>query len=88
MTVRPDEPTEYLLGRIEQALATDDRTGELELDVRIAAGRIFLTGTVATVERRDAVQAVVGDVAPDFEIVNELSLIPEAGPGPAESLPS
>jgi hypothetical protein len=86
--VTPAEPTEYLLGRIEQALATDDRTGELELDVRIAAGRIFLTGTVATAERRAAVQDVVGDVAPDLEIVNELSLTPEAEPGPAESLPS
>jgi osmotically-inducible protein OsmY len=82
-----EEPLEYLLGRIQQALATDDRTGELELDVRIAAGRIFLTGTVATAERRDAVQAVVREVAPDLEIVNELSLVPAAEPGPAESLP-
>jgi hypothetical protein len=82
-----DEPTEYLLGRIQQALATDDRTGELELDVRIAAGRIFLTGTVATAERRDAVQVVVREVAPDLEIFNELSLAPAAEPGPAESLP-
>ncbi|HEV3475678.1 MAG TPA: BON domain-containing protein [Actinomycetota bacterium] len=88
MSKTAEEPQEYLLGRIQQALATDDRTGELELDVRIAGGRIFLTGTVATAERRDAVQVVVREVAPDLEVVNELSLPPAGAPGAEEDLPS
>lgn len=73
-----------MVGRIQRALATDTRTGELELDVRIAGGRVFLTGAVATSERREAVERVVREVAPDLEVHNELSVTEEQGPGPAE----
>lgn len=82
-----DEAPEYLIGRIHQALATDHRTGELELDVRLAGGRIFLTGGVATDERRGAVEEVVREVAPDMEVVNELTVTDEAPPGEGERLP-
>ncbi|MGH2676187.1 MAG: BON domain-containing protein [Actinomycetota bacterium] len=73
-----------MVGRIQRALATDTRTGELELDARIAGGRVFLTGAVATPERREAVERVVREVAPDLEVHNELSVTEEQGPGPAE----
>jgi osmotically-inducible protein OsmY len=81
-----DQP-EYLIGRIHQALATDPRTGELELDVRIAGGRIFLTGAVATDERRAAVEEVVREIAPGQDVANELTVIVETEPGPEEPLP-
>jgi osmotically-inducible protein OsmY len=81
-----DQP-EYLIGRIQQALATDPRTGELELDVRIAGGRIFLTGAVATEERRTAVEAVVREIAPGQDVANELTVTVETEPGPEEPLP-
>jgi len=81
------QPAEYLIGHIQQALATDPRSGELELDVRIAGGRIFLTGAVATRERRAAVETVVREVAPDVDVANELTVTVETGPGPEESLP-
>ena len=80
-----DQP-EYLIGHIQQALATDPRTGELELDVRIAGGRIFLTGAVATEERCRAVEAVVREVAPDLDVANELTVTVETEPGPEEAL--
>lgn len=81
-----DQP-EYLIGHIQEALATDPRTGELELDVRIAGGRVFLTGGVATEERRKAVEDVVRDVVPDLDVANELSVTVETEPGPEEPLP-
>ncbi len=81
------EPPEYLIGHIQQALATDPRTGELELDVRIAGGRIFLTGVVATSERRGAVETVVREIAPDLDVANELTVSEETEPGPEEALP-
>lgn len=81
-----DEQPEYQVGRIQQALATDPRTGELELDVRIASGRVFLTGAVATAERRQAVEEVVRELAPDLEVHNELSVTEEQPPGPSERL--
>lgn len=87
MSTQAADPPEYLIGHIQQALATDSRTGELELDVRIAGGRIFLTGAVASKERCSAVEAVVREVAPDLDIANELTVTIETEPGPEESLP-
>jgi osmotically-inducible protein OsmY len=78
------EEPEYLIGRIHQALAVDPRTGELELDVRIAGGQVFLTGSVATDERCRAVEEVVREVAPDLEVHNELTVTEEQPPGPPE----
>ena len=75
---------EYMVARIQDALATDPRTGELELDVRIAGGRVFLVGAVATAERRQAVERVVRDVVPDLDVVNQLSVTEGQQPGPSE----
>lgn len=82
-----DQAPEYLIARIQEALATDPRTGELELDVRLAGGRIFLAGAVATEERCRAVEEVVREVAPGHEVVNELTVAAEAEPGGGEQLP-
>ena len=82
-----NEQPEYVIGHIQQALATDPRTGELELDVRIAGGRIFLTGSVATKERCVAVEEVVREVAPGLDVANELTVTAaEIAPGPEEPL--
>lgn len=86
MTASDDAP-EYLIARIHKALATDGRTGELELDVHLAGGRIFLTGAVATQERCQVVEEVVREVAPDHDVVNELTVAGEAEPGGEERLP-
>ena len=85
-TQTPDVP-EYLIAHIQQALATDPRTGELELDVRIAGGRLFLTGAVATRERCSAVEEVVREVAPGLDVANQLTVSAETEPGPDEALP-
>lgn len=78
------EQPEYVVARIQQALATDPRTGELELDVRIAGGRVFLAGAVATSERREAVEQVVRETAPELDVHNELSVTEDLPPGPSE----
>jgi osmotically-inducible protein OsmY len=86
VTPAVDEAPEYLIARIQEALATDPRTGELELDVRMAGGRIFLTGTVSTVERCGAVEEVVRELAPGYQVSNELSCVEVSDPGPEENL--
>jgi osmotically-inducible protein OsmY len=85
--VRDPSAPEYLVARIRQALATDPRTGELELDIEVVGDRIYLTGTVATEERREAVEAVVREVAPDQEVSNGLGLPERPDAGPEEALP-
>jgi osmotically-inducible protein OsmY len=78
-----DQP-EYMVARIHKALAMDPRTGELELDIRIAGNQVFLSGSVATDERCRAVEEVVREVAPDLDVHNELSVTEEHPPGPPE----
>ncbi len=65
------EPEDYACERVREALAADERVGELGVQVRMAAGKVFLTGQVPTAERQAAVGAVAAAVLPDYEVHNE-----------------
>ena len=65
------EPEDYAVQRLREALATDDRVAEMGVQVRVVAGKVFLTGQVATDERREAVGVVATEVLPDYEVHNE-----------------
>jgi BON domain len=69
-----DEPKQYLIAHIREALAEDGRLNELNIDVTVAAGRIFLNGEVATTKRREAIDTVLAERFPDYEISNEVSV--------------
>jgi hypothetical protein len=63
----------YMVGHIQSALATDERTHLLDVKVSIRNDRLFLLGTVASEERRTAAEAVVRELLPDhMAIVNGL----------------
>ena len=72
------EPEDYACQRLREALAADARLGELGVQVRLVAGKVFLTGQVPTEERREAVGAVATDVLPDYEVHNETLVTPVA----------
>ena len=44
------EPEDYAVQRLRDALAADERVAEMGVHVRIAAGKVFLTGQVPTEE--------------------------------------
>jgi osmotically-inducible protein OsmY len=67
---RSDQPG-YLVQQVREALAHDPRVSELEIDVKIRGNRVFLKGSVATSERREAITEIVRVVLPDHEIKNE-----------------
>ena len=69
-----EEPTEYLAGRLQDALAHDPRVAALDVHVRVAGGAVYLTGTVPTPERQAAVEVVAREVAPDHEVHNQVTL--------------
>lgn len=75
------EPEDYAIERLRDALATDVRVAEMGLEVRIAAGKVFLTGQVPTEERRRAVGVVAGEVLPEYEVHNE-TVVTELGDQP------
>lgn len=74
MKLEQNSPPDYLVGHVEDALACDPRVNEQGLHVAIAAGKVFVTGTVSTRERLDGVGAVVAELLPDFELHNEATV--------------
>jgi predicted nucleotidyltransferase len=82
-----DEPDEYLIGRAQDALVRDPRTGELELDVAVDGDALVLSGAVATPERQAAVAEVVAKALPGREVRNLTSADGPAGAPFVEELP-
>ena len=76
-----NEPEDYAIQRIRDALAADERVAEMGVQVRIAAGKVFLTGQIPTEERQQAVGVVAGEILPEYEIHNE-TVVTELGDQP------
>ena len=82
-----EEPIEYRIQHIRDALAADPRVGELGIEIKVAGGRAHLMGIVPTDERRSAIEQVVASVAPDLEVSYELTVETLDAPGEMERLP-
>jgi osmotically-inducible protein OsmY len=80
MTTEP----EYLIGKIRNALATDPRVCKQDVDITIHEGRVHLAGYTSTEERRQHIAEVAAEVAADFEVVNEVTVIEVEGPSRPE----
>ena len=65
----------YLPEHLHEALLADARVGEQDLRVSADGHCIHVAGTVATEARRDAVVAVVAELAPGWEICNDVDVI-------------
>ncbi|HZS09181.1 MAG TPA: BON domain-containing protein [Blastocatellia bacterium] len=65
---------QYLIGKLQDALATDPRVNVMDLKIIICGGRLHLTGEIPTEERRAAVEQVIAEIVPDIEISNELTV--------------
>lgn len=66
---------QYLVGKLQHALATDRRVNMLDVKIMVCSGKIHLTGQVATEERRMAVAEVVRELLPGVEVRNELTVL-------------
>ncbi|HVH64902.1 MAG TPA: BON domain-containing protein [Candidatus Acidoferrum sp.] len=76
MTERPD----YLPERIREKLIHDPRVAEQDLKVDIREHRLMLAGHVATEQIRDRITEVAHEMLPDYEIVNETTVVSAAEP--------
>jgi osmotically-inducible protein OsmY len=76
----------YEQERIRQALATDPRVGELELSVDVVAGRVLVTGSVPSEKVRDAIDAVVKEVAPGVALDNRATVASTDEPSGEETI--
>lgn len=63
---------QYLVGKLQDVLATNPRVNLLDVNMNVCGGKIYLTGESLTEERRTAVATVVSEIAPDVEVRNEI----------------
>lgn len=77
-------PPEYVADHIVDALVADPRVQELGLRVSVRGGTVFVSGTVSTPARREAVPAVVHEVLPACEVRNDTVVVDLSAPPESE----
>jgi osmotically-inducible protein OsmY len=81
-----DEPAEYAAERVRQRLAEDARVNALGVEVSVRGRDVFLTGSVATPERRRAAAEVAARELPGRVIHNRLTVTDLSGARGAEEV--
>ena len=66
---------QYLVGKLEEALAVDDRVNALDIRITIAHGRVHLSGEVTTEARRTAVQQIAEEFLPHLDVRNDITVL-------------
>jgi osmotically-inducible protein OsmY len=81
-----NEPDEYVAGRIKDELTRDERTGAQDVKVLVSNRRVILKGEALSENHRELVSEVVRDLAPGFELDNQLRVPVLPGPEGAEEI--
>lgn len=81
-----NEPDEYVIEKLLRAFASDPRTSELGVEVKLAGETVLLSGVVATAERRGVLGEIARELLPDHEVQNDVVVEELSRPGEAEEL--
>lgn len=66
---------QYLVARLQEALARDERVSSLDIKVVLTGNKIHLLGEVPTEHRRNAADEIARAVVPGIVIRNELRVL-------------
>ena len=73
MSDAPSEiPSEYVVAHVVAALAEDDRTHELGIEVIVHEHEVRLSGCLSSASQRDHVLEVVALTAPECRLLDDL----------------
>jgi len=67
-----DDPPQYLVQQVKEALAADPQVASLDVRVRVVADEVYVQGEVATSERRAVVETVVTRLLPRHRVHNDV----------------
>ena len=76
----------YLPEHLHEALLADERVGEQDLRVWADEHCIHIAGSVATGARREAVVEVIHELAPGWDVCNEVELVDVDAPPDVEDV--
>jgi osmotically-inducible protein OsmY len=68
------EPDEYLVARLQDAFMRDERVAEPSITVTLVEDNVYLGGTVATRQRREALERIARELCPQRRIHNEVTV--------------
>ncbi|HEX4925211.1 MAG TPA: nucleotidyltransferase [Bdellovibrionales bacterium] len=68
------EPAIYVKGHIKDALAKDQRTGDLDLKIDVGSDQILLRGEVFSEVQKNAAEEICCQVAPGYSISNRITV--------------
>ncbi|NKQ57158.1 BON domain-containing protein [Amycolatopsis sp. K13G38] len=80
------EEIQYRVAHVRRALAEDPRTAELGVRVNVRADAVYLSGEVATEERRADLERVLREVAPEVTVHNDVRVADTREPARREEL--
>lgn len=81
----PRQP-EYTAARLRRALAEDERTAELGIQVDVRGEHVYLTGAVSSQRCKERLDAVLHERAPKLRLHNDVRVVEATEPGDAEVL--
>ena len=70
-----DMEYQYLVGKLQEAMARDARVNALDIRIVVTGGRVHLTGEVPTEERRAALTELAAQVLPGTPVRNEVTVM-------------
>ena len=79
-------PSRYLIEEVKTALARDPEVAELGVEVELVGNDVYLRGTVATEQRREAAGRIAIDRCPGRKVHNEIEVEELRDPGAVENL--
>ncbi|GAA4007611.1 hypothetical protein GCM10022247_32170 [Allokutzneria multivorans] len=83
----PDqEPPQYAVARLRRALAEDPRTAEQGVRVDLRGEQVYLSGDVASEERKHRLDEVVHDIAANLKVHNDVHVVEAQAPVGREEL--
>ncbi|MEU4806165.1 BON domain-containing protein [Actinosynnema sp. NPDC023587] len=77
---------QYLSARLRRALAEDPRTTELGVRVTVRGDNVLLSGDVACAGRREELEAVIHEIAPELTVLDDVRVVPAGEPEGREEL--
>lgn len=80
------DDTEYRLAHLRDRLA-DDEVGELGLRIELHGSSVTVRGTVATEQRRAAVERIVAEALAGLVVHTDITLADDSPPTGEEDLP-
>ena len=66
--------SDYDAEHIREALIHDERVNALDAQIHLSGNALVVTGNVPSEERRQAITAVIAELAPGIEIRNDVSV--------------